>query len=55
VGDRDSLTREKVLEAVRYTSRLVSWWNNRAYRDAGHQKTEAYLAARVEWAEMEKT
>ena len=54
VGDRDSLTREKVLEAVTYTRRLVSWWNNRAYRDAGHQKTEAYLAARVEWAEMEK-
>jgi hypothetical protein len=51
VGDCDNLTRDKVLEAVRYTSRLVSWWNNRAYRDAGHQKTAEYLAARVEWTE----
>jgi len=51
VGDRENLTREKVVEAVAYAKRLSMWWNNRAYRDAGHQKTEAYLSARVPWGD----
>jgi hypothetical protein len=51
VGDRENLTRDKVLEAVRYTSRLVEWWNNHAYRDAAFDKDdEKYRVARVEWA-----
>jgi membrane protein implicated in regulation of membrane protease activity len=48
VGDRENLTREKVLEAVSYTNRLVSWWNNRAYKDAGHRDDEGYKRARVD-------
>jgi len=50
VGDRENLTRDKVVEVVRYADRLTAWWNNRAYRDAGHKDTEAYRAARVPWA-----
>ena len=48
VGDRENLTREKVLEAVTYTNRLVSWWNNRAYKDAGHRDDEGYRRTRVD-------
>ncbi len=48
VGDRENLTREKVLEAVSYTNRLVSWWNNRAYKDAGHRDDEGYKRTRID-------
>jgi hypothetical protein len=48
VGDRENLTREKVLEAVSYTNRLVSWWNNRAYKDTGHRDNEGYRQTRVD-------
>ena len=52
VGNREELTREKVVEVVRYARRIVEWWNNRAYRDAGHIKDdEGYKAARIEWSD----
>lgn len=46
VGCRDDLTREKVLEAVRNTHRLVSWWNNNAFRKYGMENYEPH---RVAW------
>jgi hypothetical protein len=49
VGNREELTREKVLEAVTYTNRLVSWWNNRAYKSAGYSRDdEGYRRTRVD-------
>ncbi len=48
VGDRENLTREKVLQAAVYVNRLVTWWNNRAYKDSGHNKNDHYVSARID-------
>lgn len=46
VGDEPNLTEEKVKEAVTYTRRLVTWWNNHIYRKHGKDYYEAH---RIEW------
>lgn len=47
VGMPETLDRETVVAAVRNTTRLVRWWNNRRYKDVGYAETAEYLAARV--------
>lgn len=50
VGSPETLDRPTVLAAVLAVTRLVSWWNNRQYRDGGHKPTsEDYLRERVDF------
>jgi hypothetical protein len=50
VGSPETLDRPTVLAAVLSVRRLVSWWNNRQYRDGGHKPTsEDYLRERVDF------
>ena len=54
VGNEPELTEEKVKEAVTYTRRLVTWWNNHIYRKHGKDYYEAHrVAHRVEWDDKE--
>lgn len=52
VGSPETLDRPTVVAAVIAVRRLVSWWNNRQYRDGGHSPTsEDYLRERVHFEE----